>query len=79
MWYVYIAKCNDNSLYTGITTDPKRRENEHNKYKSGAKSLRGKKPIKIIYIEKYKTESEARKREIAIKQWRREYKMKLIQ
>jgi putative endonuclease len=79
IWYVYIAKCRDDSLYTGITTDIKRRETEHNlDNKKGAKSLRGRRPVKIIYFEKYITESEAKKREVAIKNWHKSYKLKLI-
>jgi len=79
-WYVYIAKCKDNTLYTGITTDIKRREKEHNTdNKLGAKSLRGKRPIHIVYYERYNTQQEAKKREASIKSWERNYKMKLIQ
>ncbi|KKR32389.1 MAG: Endo/excinuclease amino terminal domain protein [Candidatus Gottesmanbacteria bacterium GW2011_GWC2_39_8] len=78
-WFVYIAECNDGSLYTGITVDIKRREKEHNTdSKLGAKSLRGKRPVKIVYFEKYETQSEARKREAAIKKWHRESKINLI-
>lgn len=79
MWYLYIAKCNDDTLYTGITTDVRRREIEHNgDNQRGAKSLRNKRPIKIVYTEKYQTQSEARKREEEIKSWKRKYKLKLI-
>ncbi len=79
-WYVYIAKCRDNTLYTGITTDVRRREIEHNTdNKRGAKSLRNKRPVVIIYVEQHINQSEARKRETAIKGWAREYKIKLIQ
>ena len=79
-WYVYLTKCNDNSLYTGITTDINRRESEHNTdNKLGAKSLRNKRPVKIVYYEVFNTLSEARKREIDIKGWKRHYKLKLIQ
>lgn len=79
MWYLYIAKCNDDTLYTGITTDVRRREIEHNgDNQRGAKSLRNKRPIKIVYTEIYQTQSEARKREEEIKGWKREYKLKLI-
>ena len=78
-WYIYIAKCSDSSLYTGITTDIQRREWEHNNSNErGAKSLRGKRPIHIIYTEKYYTQQEARKREIEIKNWKRTYKLQLI-
>jgi len=78
-WFVYILECKDGSLYTGITTNIKIREHEHNTDdKLGAKSLKGKLPVKVVYYESYLTQSDARKREAAIKQWKREYKLKLI-
>jgi len=81
MWFLYIAECNDGTLYTGITTDIKRREYEHNcDDKRGAKSLhnKNKRPVKIVYHEKYLNQSEARQREADIKRWKRSYKLKLI-
>ncbi len=78
-WYLYLARCNDKTIYTGITTDLKRRELEHNTDdKLGAKSLRHKRPVRIIYTESYLTQSEARKREAEIKRWKRKYKLMLI-
>jgi len=78
-WYVYIARCKDKTLYTGITTDIKRREVEHNtSNKLGAKSLRSKRPVKIVYYEQYSDQIQARKREVDIKGWKRQYKIKLI-
>lgn len=80
MWFLYIARCKDNTLYTGITTDVQRRESEHNSdNKKGAKSVRYKRPIKIIYTETYMTQSEARIREADIKGWKRKYKLRLIE
>ena len=79
IWFLYLAICNDKSIYTGIKTNLKRRENEHNSdNKLGAKSLRNKRPIKIVYNEEYNTLSQARKREIEIKKWDRENKIKMI-
>lgn len=79
-WFVYIAECNDSSLYTGITTNLKRRENEHNSNnKLGSKYLRSKRPIQIVYCEAYNTQSEARKREYSIKNWTKQNKLKLIE
>ncbi len=79
MWFLYIARCNDDTLYTGITTDVQRRELEHNSdNKKGAKSVRHKRPVKIIYTETYITQSEARTREADIKSWKRKYKLELI-
>ena len=78
-WYVYIARCKDDTLYCGITTDLRRREYEHNTdNKLGAKSLRSKRPIRIVYSEKYSEQSDARSREIEIKGWKRKYKLLLI-
>jgi putative endonuclease len=76
-WFLYIVKGKDDSLYTGITTDLTRRVNEHN-LGIGAKSLRGKLPVELVYSEEYDSQHEARKREVAIKSWKREYKLKLI-
>lgn len=78
-WYLYIVKCSDESLYTGITTDIKRRVIEHNTDNiNGAKSLRGKRPVILVYSELFSTQNEARKREASIKNWKREYKLRLI-
>jgi putative endonuclease len=78
-WFVYIVKCKDDSLYTGITTDPKRREHEHNSDRiRGAKSLSGRLPVKLIYKEVYNNQKDAAKREREIKGWRREKKLSLI-
>ncbi|MEK7074035.1 MAG: GIY-YIG nuclease family protein, partial [Patescibacteria group bacterium] len=80
MWYLYIAKCADDTLYTGITTDVTRREFEHNTDNThGAKSLRHKRPIRIVYTERHKSQSEARIREAEIKGWKRKYKLRLIE
>ena len=76
-WFLYVVKCRDDSLYTGITTNIKRRVREHN-LKIGAKSLKGKLPVTLVYRETYDSQGEASKREMAIKSWRREYKIKLI-
>jgi len=78
-WYIYIVRSKDDSLYTAITTDIKRRIKEHNTDSlKGAKSLRGKLPVVLVYYEIFKTQSEARKREAAIKNWKRIYKLRLI-
>jgi len=76
-WFIYIVKCRDNSLYTGITTDLNRRVAQHNNGE-GAKSLRGKRPVKLVYYERFKSQKDAAKREKAIKNWKRENKLKLI-
>ncbi|MDP1688914.1 MAG: GIY-YIG nuclease family protein [bacterium] len=77
MYFVYIILCTDKSLYTGITTDLKRRFNEHKNKKGGAYT-RAHKVEKIVYSEKLETRSKALKREAEIKNWKRQNKLYLI-
>ncbi|HEY3423814.1 MAG TPA: GIY-YIG nuclease family protein [Negativicutes bacterium] len=65
-WYVYIILCSDNSLYTGITTDPERRFRQHTDG-CGAKYFRGRRPLRIVYLEAGHTRSSAGRRELQIK------------
>ncbi len=78
MWFVYIVQCNDDSLYTGITTNIKRRIKEHNSSKKGAKYVKRRLPVKLIYFEKSVDRLMASKREREIKGWRKEKKLELI-
>ena len=75
---VYIVKCVDDSLYTGVTKNLDRRIWQHNNSKLGAKSVKGKRPVSLVYSEVFKNLSEALKREKEIKGWRREKKIMLI-
>lgn len=75
--YVYIVKCNDNTLYTGYTVDLARRIKEHNEGR-GAKYTRGRLPVKLKYFEEYGVKSRAMKREYEIKQLTRPQKDDLI-
>ena len=77
MYYVYLIECKDKTIYTGITTDVKRRFSEHSSGKGGAYT-RAKKVKKVLYTEKYKNRSEASKREFEIKSWTRQKKLSLI-
>ena len=77
MYYVYLIQCEDDSIYTGITTDLGRRFKEH-EGKAGGNYTRAHKVEKILYTEKYPTRSEALKRESQIKKLRRKDKLKLI-
>ncbi len=67
-WYVYILKCADQSLYTGITTDLTRRINEHNLEKTAARYTRARRPVSLVYHESVVDRSAASKREHQIKQ-----------
>lgn len=78
-WYIYILKCKDGYLYTGITQDLQRRLNEHNTdNKLGSKFIRVRRPAKLVYREVIKDKSNALKRELEIKGWSRKKKLNLI-
>ncbi len=68
MYFVYILLCSDQSLYTGITKNPKQRFSDHLSGRGGAYT-RSHKPLKIIYLEKLPDKSTALKREAEIKSW----------
>ncbi|MDD2900653.1 MAG: GIY-YIG nuclease family protein, partial [Desulfuromonadaceae bacterium] len=69
-WFVYIILCSDNSLYTGITTDVERRFRQHAEG-TGAKYFRGRKPLRVVYIECGHNRSTASSRETRIKEMNR--------
>ena len=75
-WVVYILRCADDTLYTGITNDLKKRLAAHSDGK-GAKYTRGRGPVKLLYSERRKTKGAALKREAAIKKMSRISKLKL--
>lgn len=77
MVYVYIVRCKNNSLYTGWTTDLKRRIKEHNSG-IGAKYTRANRPVELVYFEEMEDKYEATKREYAIKQLTKEKKELLV-
>ena len=77
MHYVYIVKCSDGTLYTGYTNNLNRRIKEHNEGE-GAKYTKGRRPVNLVYSEKFKTKSKALKREYRIKQLSRKKKFALF-
>ncbi|WP_282166954.1 GIY-YIG nuclease family protein [Shewanella japonica] len=77
-WYLYMIQCRDGQLYTGITTDVARRFSEHEKGGKGAKFLRGKGPLNLVYQESVANRSAATKRELAVKKLSRTKKLALI-
>ncbi|HML35400.1 MULTISPECIES: GIY-YIG nuclease family protein [Sporomusa] len=77
MPYTYIVKCADGSLYTGWTTNLETRVTAHNSGK-GARYTRSRLPVTLVYYELQPDESQARKREYAIKQLERKDKEQLI-
>ena len=78
-WFVYIVRCADDSLYTGITKDVDRRVQEHNEGdKLAAKYTRARLPVVLVYQETCESRSVATKREIEIKQLSRTDKKILL-
>lgn len=76
-WQVYIIRCSDGSLYTGITRDIERRLSQHGS-SAGAKYFRGRSPEAVVYLEGGHDRSSASRREAQIKQLRRTDKLRLI-
>lgn len=78
MYYLYILKCADDSLYTGITVNLDQRVNQHNSSKLGAKYTRTRRPVKVVYTKKFANRSKAVKEELRIKKLSRKEKLKMI-
>ena len=76
-WKLYILRCGDGTLYTGITTDVSQRLEQHRSGK-GAKYTRGRGPLELVYMEECANKSDALKREAAIKALSRAEKLKMI-
>ena len=76
-WVVYMLKCNDNSIYTGISNNLKQRLNTHVKG-NGSKYVRARLPFKLVYTEKCQNRSKAIKKEIKIKRLDKKNKELLI-
>lgn len=76
-WFVYILRCADGSLYTGITTDLPRRTRQHDDG-IASRYTRSRRPVKLVYHESKRSQSSALKREVAIKRLTRRQKLALI-
>ncbi len=77
-YFIYIVQAKDKSFYTGSTINLPKRVWEHNNSNKGAKSLRGKKPVKLVYQEECVSWSAALRREREIKGWPRQKKENLV-
>jgi len=77
-WYVYMVRCSDGSLYTGIAKDVEKRVAEHNSEKTGAKYTKSRRPVRLVYREAVASRSEASRRELAIKRLNKKQKEALI-
>ena len=75
--YVYVLECADGTFYTGYTTDPERRVDEHDAGK-GAKYTRGRTPVELRHVETFESKSAAMSREYEVKQLPRRAKERLV-
>ncbi len=76
-WYTYIVQCNDSSLYVGIAKDFNKRIAEHNSG-GGAKYTRSRRPVTLVYLEKFSCRSKASSREYQLKKMDRNSKLKVL-
>lgn len=77
-WTVYMIRCDDGSLYTGVSTDVERRFREHRQQTRGARFFNGRSPLEVVYREAGHSRSSACRREAAIKKLSRVEKLRLI-
>jgi putative endonuclease len=75
--YVYVVECSDDTYYTGYTTDVERRVAEHNDGE-GARYTRGRRPVTLVHVEAFESQSRAMQREYAIKQLSRPAKERVV-
>ena len=76
-WLVYILRCADRSLYTGITNDLPRRTRQHNGG-TASRYTRSRRPVRVVYTEAVDSKGAALRRELAIKSLTRREKLTLI-
>lgn len=77
-WFIYMARCSDSTLYTGIAKDPAKRIKEHNSGPDGAKYTKARRPVTLVWHEACVNRSEATKREGQLKRLSREKKLQLV-
>jgi len=77
-YFCYILECSDGTFYTGWSTDPERRERQHNLGR-GARYTRDRRPVRLVYVEEQPDKPSALRRELRIKRLPREKKKKLIE
>ncbi|WP_047155514.1 GIY-YIG nuclease family protein [Aneurinibacillus tyrosinisolvens] len=78
MYYVYVIRCKDATLYTGYAVNVNERIKKHNEG-TGARYTRGRTPVELVYVEEWKDKSSAMRREIEIKRYSKSKKEQLIE
>lgn len=80
LWYVYVLRCADGSLYTGVAKDLQRRLLQHNGQQAGgSRYTRGRRPVELLWSESEQDRGAAQRREAAIKKLSRDQKLRLLQ
>ncbi len=77
-YHLYMVRCADDTLYTGITVDVTRRVREHNTSKLGSKYTRARRPVQLVFAQEFTDRASASKEEARIKALRREEKEEMI-
>jgi putative endonuclease len=77
-WFVYMLRCSDDTLYTGVTTDVQRRVAEHNGTTKGAKYTKARQPVALVYTKKAKDRSGAQIKEAQLRKLTRREKLLLV-
>ena len=77
MWYVYVLLCDDGSLYTGTSNNPRQRFLDHKNGKGG-KYTKSHKPVKLLHVEELESKSAVLKRENQIKGWSKQKKIRIL-
>jgi putative endonuclease len=79
-WYVYVLRCADDSLYTGVAKDLQRRLLQHNgELAGGSRYTRGRRPVELLWSDTEQDRSAAQRREALIKKLSRDQKLRLVQ
>jgi len=79
MYFFYMLRCSDNSLYSGYTTNLKRRLKEHNLLtKKGSKYTRSRQPCELVYVEEFESLKEVLKREAEVKKMSKKNKEAIV-
>jgi putative endonuclease len=79
-WYVYLLRCGDGSLYTGVARDLQRRLQQHNgELAGGSRYTRGRRPVELLWSDTAPDRSAAQRREVSIKKLSRDQKLRLLQ
>ena len=78
IWHVYMVRCSDGTLYTGITNDLEKRIEAHNSGKDGARYTRSRRPVTLVYSEQVESKSAAAKLEYQLKKLPRLKKIRFI-